>query len=150
LKQYQQYNEQRIAELENRLIENQIKSQYPDFDAVVNNDTIGMLKDADPELVESLVANPNMYSKAVAVYKSIKRYGLAGPGHEDVPANKAREYAKAKEKVSNNMSKPRTLSSISPQRGDSPLSRTNAFAEGLTDEIKAQTWKEMQDIVNNG
>jgi hypothetical protein len=35
------------------------------------------------------------------------------------------------------------MASISPQQGDSPLTKANAFANGeLTPELKAQLWKE--------
>jgi len=136
LKYQRQYTEQRIAQLEERLVEAQIKSKYPDFDEVVTPETLGMLRDTDPELAESLAANPNIQSKAIAAYKSIKRYGLSRP-----------QYEKSKEKVNQNVSKPRTVTSISPQQAESPLSRANAFAEGLTDSVKEQVWKEMQDII---
>jgi len=139
LKYYQQQNEQRIAELEARLIENQIKSNFPDFDDVVNKDTLGMLRDADPELAESLAANPNIYSKAVAAYKSIKRYGLAES-----------TYQRDKEKVNKNIAKPRTVTSLSPQQGDSPLSKANAFAQEFTEEDKEREYRIMQEIIRNG
>ena len=43
-----------------------------------------------------------------------------------------------------NAQKPRPLTSISPQQGDSPLSKANAFANGLTPELQAQLLKEMK------
>jgi len=140
LKHQKQDIDQRFAQLEERLIEAHIKTKYPDFDDVVTPETLGMLRDTDPELAESIAANPNIQSKAIAVYKSIKRCGLAKPT----------SYDRSKEKVNNNFTKPRTVTSISPQQGDSPLSRANAFAEGLTDDVKAQVWKEMQEIMKNG
>jgi len=140
LKYTQRKSEQKIADLEKRLIETQVKAAYPDFDEVVNSDTVRMLRDADPELAESLAANPNMHSQAVAVYKSIKRYGLARP----------QKYNKDKEKVNTNISKPRSAASLSPQQGESPLSRANAFATELTDDLKAQIWAEMKAAVKNG
>jgi hypothetical protein len=138
LKQNQQQIDSRIAQLEGQLIETKLKAAYPDFEEVVNKDTLGMLRDADPELAESLAANPNFYSKAVAAYKSIKRYGLS-----------ADKFEREKEKVTINTAKPRTVTSIAPQQGESPLSRANAFANGLTDELKAQMWQEMKDIMRN-
>lgn len=137
-KRGQQQVNQRIAQLESQLIEAKIKGSYPDFDKIVNKDTLGMLRDTDPELAESLASNPNLYSQAVAAYKSIKRYGLASP-----------TYKAEKERVNNNIAKPRTVTSLAPQQGESPLTRANAFANGLTDDLKAQLWKEMQDIAKN-
>lgn len=138
LKQGQQQVQNRMMQLEQQLIESKIRGAYPDFDKVVTKDTLGMLRDADPELAESLASNPNLYSQAIAAYKSIKRYGLAGP-----------TYEREKEKVNSNIAKPRTVTSLAPQQGESPLTRANAFANGLTDELKAQMWQEMQDIVKN-
>jgi len=137
-KQGQQQINNRIVQLEQQLIEAQIKATYPDFDKVVNKDTLGMLRDTDPDLAESLSYNPNLRSQAVAAYKAIKRYGLSGP-----------DFSREKAKINTNSSKPRTVTSLSPQQGESPLSRANAFANGLTDELKTQLWQEMQDIVKN-
>ena len=135
LKSFEKKQAQRIASLEYQLIESRLKSEYPDFNTVVTNDTLGMLRDTDPELAESIAANPNIYSKAVAAYRSIKRYDLY---KNDV-------YSREKEKVHSNTIKPRPASSLSPQQGESPLSHANAFAEGLTPELKQQLWKEMQE-----
>lgn len=135
LKSFKKKQEQRFAAVEQQIAESQLRALYPDFDRVVNAETIAMLRDADPEIADSIAANPNLFSKASAAYKTIKRYGFAG---EDV-------YNKQKEKVSNNINKPRPVTSISPQEGESPLSRANAFAEGLTPELAKQLWKEMQE-----
>ena len=42
-----------------------------------------------------------------------------------------------------NTQKPKPITSVSPQQGDSPLSKANAFANGLTEDLKAQLRKEM-------
>jgi hypothetical protein len=77
--------------------------------------------------------NPNFYSQAKSAYRAIKMYGFA---KEDA-------YSKQRDTVQKNVSKPRPLSSVSPQEGQSPLSRANAFAEGLTPELASELWKEM-------
>jgi len=51
--------------------------------------------------------------------------------------------------VQANTAKPRPLTSVSPQSGESPLSRANAFAEGLTPELKKNLFKEMQEAKKN-
>ena len=60
IKRIEKQQAQRIAQLEQQVIESKLKSQYPDFDEVVNQDTLGMLQDVDPELAESLASNPNL------------------------------------------------------------------------------------------
>jgi hypothetical protein len=129
----------RIAQLEEATIESRLRAQFPDFDAVVNNDTISRLRTEDPELAESIHYNPNLYSKAVAVYKAIKKNNIYQPD----------TYQKEREQAQTNAHKPRSTQSISPQQGDTPLSRANAFSEGLTEELKAQLRKEMFNARKN-
>lgn len=115
--------------------EARLKAKYPDFDRVVNETTIAALREQYPEVAQSLNANPDVYSKAASVYTLVKKFGLA-PSDETLL-----DRARAQE----NSKKPRPLSSISPQQGDSPLSKANAFASGLTDELRGQLLKEMQE-----
>lgn len=120
-------------------VELQIKAQFPDFDKVVTADTIAALRDTDPELASSIDANQDLYAKAVTAYRQIKRYGIVDEA-----------LSNDKERVHQNATKPRPLTSVSPQRGDSPLSRANAFANGLTDDLKKALWKEIEDARKNG
>jgi len=136
LKHYQQKTAQQMASLEQKLVDAQIRAKFNDFDQVVNEDTVGMLRDMDPDLASSLAANTNPYSQAVAVYNTIRRYGLDKSSYE-------------KEKISKNTAKPRTVNSLNPQQSESPLSRANAFAEGMTDEMKEARWKEAQRVLGN-
>lgn len=126
LKGYQQHSSQASAEA-------RLKSQYPDFDKVVTKDTIEQLSQAEPELAATLRANTDLYGQAVSAYKLIKKLGLY---QEDT-------YQEDRERAQRNAAKPKPLTSIAPQQGDSPLSRANAFANGLTPELKEQLRKEM-------
>jgi len=141
VKKYKKEMEDEIRELKVQVQYAQqvaeLKSKFPDFDEVVNEDTLGMLKEAEPELADSLANNPNFYTKAAGAYKAIKRCGLA----KDT-------FNYQKQRVNENIAKPRTANSISPQHGESPLSKANAFATGLTEERKQQHWEEMQKIIN--
>jgi len=127
LKGYEQQNNVTAAEV-------RLKNLYPDFDKVVSRDNIEQLKANYPELAETLnSSSTDIYSKAVSAYTLIKKLGISP---EDA-------YQQDKERAMKNAVKPRPLTSISPQQGDSPLSKANAFANGLTDELKAQLRKEM-------
>lgn len=137
-KQYEQLANQQ-QQLQSLIVELKLKSEYPDIEKVVNEDTLAMLKEQEPEIAASLAANPDYYKKAKAAYKMIKNLGLYT---ED---NSAAE----RELVQKNAAKPRPLSSISPQTAESPLSRANAFAQGLTPELKRQLNKEMEDAIKN-
>lgn len=114
-------------------IEAKIKAKYPDFDEVVNKDTIESLRLLEPEFAETLNSSSNLYSKAVAAYKMIKRSGII-LDEADVQEKKT---------ITKNTTKPRSSTSVSPQQGESPLQRANAFANGLTEELKKQLLQEM-------
>lgn len=128
----EQYKQQTV----NATVESQLKAQYPDFDKVVSQENIKLLRDLYPELAETVNSNPNLYSKAVSAYTLIKQFGISN-----------NQYDADKEKVKQNMAKPRTANSITPQATNSALDNANAFANGLTPELKAQLWKEMQDSI---
>lgn len=111
-----------------------IKSQFPDFDKVVSNNTINALKETYPELAQSLSTNTDMYSKAVSAYTIIKNLGLY---KEDT-------FMADKIQAQKNASKPKPTASIAPQKGNSALSQANVFAEGLTPELMKQMRVEME------
>jgi len=111
-----------------------LKQKFQDFDKVVTPDNIAMLNEAYPEIARSLYTNEDLYTKAVSAYTLIKKFGI----FQESP------FASEKAQVSKNVAKPRPVTSLSPQQGDNALSRANAFASGLTDDLKAQLLKEMQ------
>lgn len=114
-------------------VKNKLQSSYPDFEAVVTPDNINTLRESYPELAATIAASSDLYSKAVSAYTMIKKMGIM--------PDKYAEHQK--ELVDKNSNKPRPLTSIAPQQGDSPLSHANAFANGLTDTLKEQLRKEM-------
>lgn len=114
-------------------IENELKTKYNDFYDVLNPSNIEKLREMRPGLARSLSLNPDLKEKAVETYQAIKDLGIY----------RVDEYAPDKERAYRNSTKPRSLNSVSPQMGNSPLSQANAFANGLTDELKKQLYKEM-------
>lgn len=119
--------------------EAKIKSQYPDFDAVVNQQTVAQLNAEYPEIAATLKDTRDLYSKATAAYKIMKKFGI----YRDTT------YDEDKMKAVKNAQKPRPISSINPQQGDSPLSKANAFANGLSKDLQAQLLKEMHAARKN-
>ena len=119
--------------------EAKIKTQYPDFDAVVNQQTVAQLNAEYPEIAATLKDTRDLYSKATAAYKIIKKFGI----YRDTT------YDEDKMKAVKNAQKPRPISSINPQQGDSPLSKANAFANGLSKDLQAQLLKEMHAARKN-
>ena len=120
-------------------MEAKIKSQYPDFEQVFNADNIQQLNNNYPEIAQALRGMSDDYGKATAAYTMIKNLGIA-KGNEMKKKTYESDILKAKV----NAAKPRPLTSVNPQQGDSPLSKANAFANGLTPDLKAQMLKEMQ------
>src|SRR3990167_2858134 len=94
--------------------------KYADYDSVVTNDNLQRLVQTSPELARMLMANPD----PVGAYKLLKSLNID-----------TSESAQLKE----NQQKPRTVGSVGQA---SALSQANAFAKGLTPELKSQLWKE--------
>lgn len=135
-KQYKklaQKTRQLEAKIEETTVESKLRNRFNDFDQIISKENIEALKQSEPELAESLHRNPDLYSKAVATYKAIKRMNIQPD----------KSYDADKELAQKNAAKPKPLSSVSPQQGQTPLSRANAFANGLTPELKEQLLKEM-------
>jgi|RhiMetdeSRZDD1v2_1073273.scaffolds.fasta_scaffold02819_26 hypothetical protein len=131
-KQIRQYEQQSsLSATEVRL-----KQKYPDFDAIVSVDNLENLRSSHPEIAHTIDSSTDLYSKAVTAYTMIKRLGISP---QDDPFKQEKEIAQR------NAAKPKSLASISPQQGDSPLSKANAFANGeFNEDMKARLWKEMQ------
>lgn len=134
--------EDRLAKYESKTAEEraeaQLRAKYADFDKVVSRDNIDLLTEAYPELARSLHSTNDLYTKAVSAYTLIKKFGI----YQESP------FTSEKAVALKNVAKPRPLASVSPQQGDSPMTRANAFANGLTDELKAQLRKEMEQSRN--
>ncbi len=120
------------------LVENRLKSQYPDFDQVVSRDNVDRLEAEYPEILYTLRQGTDLYAQGVSAYTMIKKLGIV-PDDGLTSLNRIRA----------NTSKPRTATSIQSQKGDSPLSKANPFAEGLTEELKAQLLKDMNAAIRN-
>lgn len=126
LKQYQQ-------QASSSLVEARLKMEYPDIEKVVSKENIEILTAQYPHIAATLNASTDLYNQAVTAYTLIKKFGIQP---EDT-------YQQDRIRAQTNALKPRPLTSVNPQQGDSPLSHANAFANGLTDELKAQLLKEM-------
>lgn len=134
--------DKKIRKLEAKIyeanVETKIKQELPDYDKVVNDESLYVLKTQFPELAQSIISNPDLYSKAKAAHLAITKLGI-----------NPHDTTHQQEAINRNISKPKPLASIAPQQGDSPLTRANAFANGLTQELKDQLYKEAQDAANS-
>lgn len=114
-------------------VEMKLKSQYQDFDKVVSADNLAMLRQANPELAEVIMATPDVYKQASIAYQMIKQYGI----HKDP------SYSPDKAIMAKNAAKPRSAAAAAPQVGSTPMSQANMFANGMTEEVKKALYKEM-------
>lgn len=114
-------------------VEERIKSKYQDFDQVVTQENIEILKQMEPELAMSLAANPDPYAQAVAVYKSMKNMGIVKS-----------EDNMEKKKAIQNSQKPVSANAVSKH---SAIGNAHLFENGLTDDLKKQLYKEMQQAM---
>ena len=116
-----------------------IKRDFPDFDKVANYDNLRKLREADPDLADAILSTKDVYKQHALAYKMVKQMGIY---REDT-------YSDDRERAKKNVSKPRPLTSISPQQGESPLTNANAFASGLTEELRQQLHREMLESMKN-
>lgn len=137
--EYKKQVEQQQGQLKMQATEAKIKSQYPDFDKIVSKENIAQLQEFYPEIAQTLNSSQDIYATAVSAYTMIKKLGIY---KEDT-------YVAEKIRAQVNAAKPKAMNSIAPQTGDSPLAHANAFANGLTEQLKAKLLQEMRDVRRN-
>ena len=113
--------------------EQKLKSQFTDFDKVVTEENIKILAQMHPPAANTLRNTQDLYDAGYMAYTLIKQFHIDTPHVTDI------------ERAQKNAAKPKPLNSISPQQGDTPLSRANAFANGLSEDLKSQLLKEMNE-----
>lgn len=136
------YVDERVQQLEKQVqqttMEYRIKTQYPDFDKVVNDATIAALKEKNPALATAIGQTPDIYSQASAAYEAIKSLGIYT---QDT-------YSADRERAQYNTNKPRSSHQLGVNaKSSNPLSTVNSFTGKLTDEYKQNVWKEMQQYM---
>jgi len=102
--------EKRIQELEGRLeaqkqvdLMQDLRRKYPDFEDIVNADTLSLLEEKEPELATSIAKTKDPYTIGIQTYKYIKALNLA----DDAPkARHAREVEKKIEKNAKTVQSP--------------------------------------------
>ena len=124
--------EQYLHQKEAETVEERIQAKYPDFQAVVNEDSISFLKQNHPEIAESLNAlKSNPYKQAKAVYDAVKAF---------VPRQSTQTLVEKKKAIENSQ-KPLSVQAAPKQ---SAIGQVHMFENGLTPALKKQLWEEMQ------
>lgn len=120
-----------IRQREAATVEDRLTLKHTDFADVVTKENIELLKQTEPELALSLSHNPDPYAQGIAAYKLIKKLGIGG----EVEMTPEKEKAKA------NSQKPVSVNAVARQ---SAIGNAHLFENGLTKELKASLWKEME------
>lgn len=128
--------EKSLQHATNTAIENSLRAKFADFDAVVTQESVALLRDLHPEVAQVISASPDLYSKSVAAYNFIKNSGLTSP----------KNFDQERELAQRNVNKPRPLIST---KNTSPMAHVNEFANGiLTEEYKNQLYKQALEIAS--
>lgn len=128
--------EKKIEELEillknqnQRELYNSLKSRYRDFDEVVNQESLALLEENDPELAQTIVEMKDPYKMGIQTYKYIKALGIS------VESSEKRHAKEAEKKLEKNA---KTI--------QSPLAydkRPMAQAFRMTETERSKLWEEM-------
>lgn len=127
-----------IIRKELEAVPEKLRGKFEDFDQVVTKENLEKLKDTEPELFYSIQSGDGtnadgLYAKGVAAYKTLKGLGYS-------PEEK--NLMKQKDQAQSNHKKPLSAQAI---KGSGALHEANAFANGLTPELKKQLQKEMAE-----
>lgn len=132
-------NQKTQAELKQLLLDTRLQIEHPDIFSVVTDDNYKTLVELYPEVGATLGASNDYYNKAKTAYTMIKKFGII----------KEDNYVAERETIAKNAAKPRPLTSLSPQQGESALSKVNVFDKGLTPDLMKQLRKEMEEATRN-
>ena len=135
LKQTKIHSEEAKKQAYKADVEQQLRRMYPDFDAVISPANIEKFAQQYNPLAKSIANDPDYFNQCNAAYMAIKNTGIA----------QSAVHQPQIDRIKQNAAKPRPLASIAPQQGESPLTRANAFAEGLTEDLAKSLRAEMNN-----
>lgn len=134
LKKMLKQSEQQFKKTDQQTLEMRLQTQFPDFNQVVTHENLVQLRSINPDLADSILSNQDQFKQAKLAYEMVKQMGIY----------KGQEFEHDRSLAQKNAAKPRPLTSISPTKSDSPLSKANAFAQSnLTKQVKADLYQEM-------
>jgi len=121
--------EKELAASRQRELMNNLRSQYSDFDQIVNPETIAIFEQKEPELAQSIAEIKDPYKMGISSYKYIKALNI----QDELPGKKRqKETAKMLDKNSKTVQ--------SPQAYDK---RPMAQAFHLSEQEKSNLYSEM-------
>lgn len=131
LKKLEEKIERLMYQKELEAVPDKLKGKFTDFNQVVTKENLEKLEETEPELYKTIRSGTDLFAKGVAAYKTLKSLGYA---------QDQESMTKQKDHVQANHKKPLSAQAI---KGQGALHEANAFANGLTPELKKQLQKEM-------
>lgn len=123
-----------LRERDAQTVDERLQTKFPDYKSTVTRENIELLNELKPEVAESLTLLGNdPYRQAKLAYEYIKAF---------VP-QRDETMNKDKKKAEVNSKKPLSVQAVGKQ---SAIGQAHQFENGITPELKAQLWKEMQEI----
>ena len=112
------------------IVENRLLQEHPDMHSILADANLKKLKELKPDLVKSIISNPDTYSMHKATIDAVKAFVLTDK-------DETRKLEKQNERMNSNLSKP-----IPSTSSASPLTQATAFADkNLTTEDKSEIYK---------
>ena len=118
-------------------LQDRLNRDFPDFNRVVTPENIELLRHLKPHQAQLLDASTDLYATAASAYDMIKEYGIY---------QETQRVQHERNLVQKNIAKPKPSNAVSPQRGNSPLTKVHDFAQGFNDTVAKSLWAEMQSI----
>ena len=114
-----------------------IESEHQDYAQVVTPENVERLKQTNPRLAASLAELKDPYAQGALAYSYIKSQGIY----------KENNNAMTKQRALANSQKPLPVNAA---KSSNALESANAYANGLTPELKSQLFQEMQAAIRKG
>lgn len=126
--------ESMFREREALTVDERLQAKYPDFMSTVTRENIELLKETKPQLAKSLLKfADDPFQQSELAYEYIKNH---------IP-QRDESMSKDKKKALENAKKPVSVQAVGKT---SAIGQVHQFENGITPELKAQLWKEMQQV----
>jgi len=111
-----------------------LKTQFADFDRVVNTDAIKDLATIYPEEYQAALATKDVYAAGKTMYNMIRNFGILDLHDAPAPAQKQNTYQDQDRRIQNNLTKPRTAAKVGMQADGSTLGQLGNYSRRILTE----------------
>jgi len=133
LQQVKQY----LSEMSANNSRMRLQTQYPDFNKIVNEESISILKQRFPEIASTLDQSKDIYTTGVSAYNIIKKFEL----------HLNEDYEQSKQKIEANVNKPRPVSSL---KTGSALGYASDYSDLESKEVRDEIIRIASERARNG